>query len=317
MGAKFAAYAWTGSTGILSDALESIVNVASAVFLVGTLFVAGIPADRNHPYGHGKIEFIAAAFEGGLLTFAALGSLLAAARALWEGPRVEEVDRGLWVVAVAGLGNLGLGAYLVRIGRRHRSMALESDGFHVLSDTATTVFLLASLALVKWTGIPWFDPACAVVLGVLLGGAGYRLVRQAIGGLLDEADPAVLRAVLTTMESGRLPGLIRIHHLRALRFGARAHVDAHLVMPAFWSLEEAHALLDAGEKRLQGVLGADADVMFHGDPCRRLYCEECDLDPCPIRAVPFRERIPWTAEDAVRTDGELHAARSLPGATVP
>jgi divalent metal cation (Fe/Co/Zn/Cd) transporter len=151
-----------------------------------------------------------------------------------------------------------------------------------------------------------------MLLGVILAYAGLRLVREAAGGLLDEYDAKTIGRVLTTIEADRPPGLIRVHHLRALRFGSRTHVDAHLVMPEFWPLDRAHALCDASEQRLQDALGQELDVMFHSDPCRRLYCPECEVEPCPVREAPFKFRPPLTADEAERTDLELRSEHRVP-----
>jgi cation diffusion facilitator family transporter len=302
MAVKFVAYAWTGSSAILTDALESIVNVAAASFLLGSLLFARIPADRNHPYGHGKIEFMSAAFEGGLITFAAISSFVAAGYALWRGPVVQNLDRGLVLTAVGAGGNGLLGAYLLREGKRSNSLALEADGKHVLSDTLTSAVLLLSLGIVKITGIAWFDPACAILLGLVLARTGMKVVRKAAGALLDEADPKSMQTLLDAIEDERVPGLIRVHHLRGIRFGPGTHVDAHLVMPEYWPLDRAHALCDAMEQKLKNRLGNNYDVMFHSDPCRRAYCAGCDVENCDIRQEPFTGRPAMTLEEAERPD---------------
>lgn len=303
LAAKFLAYSMTGSTAVLSDALESIVNVVAAAFLIGSVLFAGVPADRNHPYGHGKIEFFAAAFEGGLITFAAVATLAAAGSALVRGPEVRELDTGLLLTGAAGAVNLALGLFLVKVGRSHRSLALEADGHHVLTDVWSTAAILVGLFLVKVTGIQWFDPLLATGMGLALGLTGLRLVRRAAGGLLDEYDPDTVARLLEALEQERSPGLIRVHHLRALRFGAHTHVDAHLVLPEFWSLERSHALVDGIERKIRGSLG-QADVMFHADPCRRAYCAGCEVDECAIRSAPFVERPRLTLDEAERPDDE-------------
>lgn len=307
--AKFVAYALTGSAAVFSDALESIVNVVAAAFLIGSVLFAGIPADRNHPYGHGKIEFFSAVFEGGLIAFAAIATIVNAVNAYLH-PRLEELQSGLVISGAAAVANAALGFYLLRVGRSSQSVALVADAHHVLADVWTSLGVVAGLALVAITGLPWLDPALAVLLGLLLAFSGYRLVRGAAGGLLDEEDTTTVRALLATLEEERPPGLIRVHYLRAIRSGRRTHVDAHLVMPEYWSVEQAHGTSDAAERRIADRLGADVDVMFHSDPCRRAYCAACDVADCPVREHPFVRRPPLTIEEATRPDppAEIHPA---------
>src|SRR5689334_15724433 len=164
LGAKYQAYLLTGSTAVLSDALESIVNVMAAMFAVGGLVFAGRPADRNHPYGHGKIEFFSAAFEGGLISFAAVLIGYQVVMALWRGAEIRRVEWGLVIVLVAGLVNLALGWYLVRAGRRYDSLALVADGQHVLSDFYTSAGIVVGLLLVRLTGVGWLDPVVAGIV---------------------------------------------------------------------------------------------------------------------------------------------------------
>ncbi|MBI3820313.1 MAG: cation transporter [Planctomycetes bacterium] len=302
LGAKFVAYNWTGSSAVLSDALESIANVVAAAFLIGSVVFAGKPADKDHPYGHGKIEFFAAAFEGGLITFASIATMVASVLALWRGPTVREIDLGLFIVGSAAAANLILGIYLVRVGKRYNSIAIRSDGHHVLSDVWTTAAILIGLGLVKISKLEWIDPIVAMAMGLQLGWTGFRLVREAAGGLLDEADETTITKLLETLERDRPAALIRLHHLRALRFGARTHVDAHLVVPEFWTVDRAHALCDALEHRLTLAFGESVDVVFHADPCRRDHCKACDVLDCNIRKEGFVERPPLTLEEAQLPD---------------
>src|SRR5262250_226424 len=163
LAAKYQAYLLTGSTAILSDALESIVNVVAAVFALGGIVFAGRPADRNHPYGHGKIEFFSAAFEGGLIAFAAVVIVYEVALSLLRGPQVRALDVGVTIVLSAGLVNLLLGWYLTRAGRKYDSLTLVADGRHVLADFYTSAGIVVGLLLVRFTGIAWLDPVVAAV----------------------------------------------------------------------------------------------------------------------------------------------------------
>ncbi len=302
LAAKYQAYRLTGSTAILSDALESIVNVVAAVFALGGIIFAGRPADRNHPYGHGKIEFFSAAFEGGLIAFAAVLILYEVVLSLVVRLQVRELDTGLLIVSGAGLANLGLGVFLVRTGRKHQSLTLVADGQHVLADFWTTVGVVVGLLLVRVTGLWWLDPLVAAVVAVNLMWTGFRLVRHAAGGLLDEEDTLLLNRLLAVLGGYVGQGIIRVHHLRAIRAGRFHHVDAHLVVPEFWSVDRAHEAAEDLADRVIRKLGVDGELIFHTDPCHRAYCPMCDLDDCPVRREPFKARPPLTLEEAVQPD---------------
>jgi cation diffusion facilitator family transporter len=302
LAAKFWAYRLTGSTAILSDALESIVNVVAAVFALGGILFAAQPADRNHPYGHGKIEFLSAAFEGGLIAFAAVMIIYEVIRALLYGSEVRALDVGLAVVLGAGIGNLLLGWYLLRTGRAARSLTLIADAQHVLADFWTSLGIVAGLLLVRFTGIWWLDPAIAAVVALNLMWTGFRLVRHAAGGLLDEEDTPLLLRVLGVLDRRIGQGVIRVHHLRAIRAGRFHHVNAHLVVPEFWSVDRAHELAESLAERAIAELAVEGELVFHTDPCHRAYCAMCDLDDCMVRREPFRGRPPLTLEEAVQPD---------------
>ena len=302
LAAKFYAYRLTGSTAILSDALESIVNVVAAVFAIGALIFAGRPADRNHPYGHGKMEFLSAAFEGGLIAFAAVLIVYEVIQSLLEGVTLKSLDVGVAVVLGAGVVNLLLGLYLVRTGLRYESLALVADGRHVLSDFYTSAGIVVGLLLVYATGRAWLDPVVAAVVALNLMWTGVRLVRQAAAGLLDEEDTGLLDRLVGVLQPHLGQGVIRVHHLRAIRSGRVHHVDAHLVVPEFWSVERSHELAEDLGERVMKELGAEGEMTLHTDPCHRIYCRMCDLEDCLIRRDLFTGRPPLTLDEAVQPD---------------
>jgi len=302
LAAKYQAYRMTGSTAVLSDALESIVNVVAAVFALGGLVFAGRPADRNHPYGHGKIEFFSAAFEGGLIAFASVVIVYEVVLILLAGAAVRQISAGVLIVLVTGLVNLVLGWYLVRTGRRYNSLTLVADGKHVIADFWTSAGVVVGLLLVQLTGLAWLDPLVALLVALSLMWTGFRLVRHAAGGLLDEEDPALLSRVLGALQRYVGHGVIRVHHLRAIRSGRFHHVEAHLVVPEFWSVDKAHGVSEDVAALVIHDLGVEGEMVFHTDPCHRIYCATCDLEDCPIRREPFLGATPLTLEEAVQPD---------------
>lgn len=298
LGIKYFAYLATGSAAILSDALESITNVVGASFALAGIVYALRPADEGHPYGHGKIEYMSAVFEGGLIAFAAVLIVWFSVRELIFGAELEKIDLGLLLTVLAGLVNLGLGLYLVRAGRRVNSITLIADGRHVLSDFKTSVGVIVGLALVWITGMPVFDPLAALAVGLNLGWTGVGLVRHGAGGLLDEEDTELLQRIVDAFGASAFPGIIRVHRLRAIRSGAVTHADAHLIVPEYWTVETAHAAVNAFEQAVLAVGDVEGEIVFHTDPCERSFCRICDVADCPIRREAFEERPTLTLAEA-------------------
>lgn len=293
----------TGSAVLFSDALESIVNVVAALFAVFAVRFASKPADREHPYGHGKMEHIAAAFEGGLITFAAAMIFYTAVRSLAVGPAVRSLDAGLGIAALAALMNLGLGAWILRQGKLTQSPTLVADGHHVLSDVWTTFGALVGLALVRLTGLPVFDPLAAIGVGLFLARTGVRLVRDAVHALLDREDPELVAKLVDAFNSAPMPGMTGVHRLRALRTGEEVHVDAHIYVPEHWTVKQAHEAVLAMERWVAERSGLKGELALHLDPCRVRPCANCDLPDCPSRRIAFSGSKSVTVEEAVRQVG--------------
>jgi cation diffusion facilitator family transporter len=223
-------------------------------------------------------------------------------QSLLRGVDVRRLEAGLFIVLVAGLVNLTLGWFLLRTGRQHASLTLVADGQHVLSDFYTSAGIVVGLLLVRLTGLAWLDPLVAAVVALNLMWTGARLLRHAAGGLLDEEDTMLLNRLIDVLRRHVGQGVIRVHHLRAIRSGRFHHVDAHLVVPEFWSVDRAHELAEDLAGRVIKELGVEGELVFHTDPCHRVYCAMCDLEPCHVRREPFRARPALTLEEAVRPD---------------
>lgn len=308
---KFYVYGLTHSTAILSDALESIVNVIAAAFALFAIRAAHTPPDEKHPYGHGKLEFVNAVFEGGLITFAAVMIAYEAIHALIDLKPAPDLSSGLGIIIGAGVLNGLLGLFLIGAGKRTDSMALLADGKHVLSDFYTSVGVIVGLGIVKLTGIWWLDPAIALVMATVLALTGIPLVKNAISGLIDAADMKLLERLRDSIEANPHAGIIRLHHVRAMRNGRRIHIDGHIVIPEFWTVEKAHDEVDIFQDKIVQGLFPEAEVEFHLDPCRRVYCAKCDVDSCPVRKTAFVSRQPHTIKELTRpvdiTDRDSHA----------
>jgi cation diffusion facilitator family transporter len=294
---KFWAFKMTGSQAVFSDAMESIVNVLAAISLLLLLRIASKPADEDHPYGHGKAEFFSSAFEGGLITFASVLIIYESLSTFINGHTVKDLEAGLLVVLAAGLANMALGFYLLRRGKKLKSLALEASGRHVMSDFWTSVGVVVSLGLVKMTGWIWLDSVVAFALGTLLAYTGLKLLIQSTKVLMDAEDLPLLRHILSLFSEHRRPGIIRVHYTRVIRSGHYHHIDAHVVVPEFWSVETSHKETDVFEKSFLKDYEYDGEIHFHVDPCRRAYCRACDYPNCPVRQEAFKQKIEFTLEE--------------------
>lgn len=304
---KLWAYFLTGSTAVLSDALESIVNVVAAFVALMVMRAVEEPADDEHPYGHGKLEYFSSAFEGGLVAFAAFMIAVEAVRALKEGRIINQIDFGSLSMLAAALVNLGLGIYLKSIGKKHKSEALQASGSHVMSDVVTSFGVMIGLGLVKLTGWQWLDPLAALGVAVHLCFVGYGIVRTAMSGLLDEYHPESLRDLAAAITKVRRSGFIDIHKMRLIRSGRFHHVDAHLVVPEFWEISKTHQEIVRFEKDVVKVYPYDGEIAFHLDPCERKFCANCDLKDCPIRQTEFVKYKDLSVEALVRKpEGDSH-----------
>ena len=296
---KFLAAAFTGSAAILSDALESIINVVASVFAFYSITLSAQPPDRSHPYGHGKIESFSAGFEGALIILAALVIVWQSVPAFVTPRPLAQLDVGILLILGAAVANAILGYALVRTGHQTGSLALTADGKHVLTDVYTSVGVVLGLALVYMSGWTVLDPltACAVALNIIV--SGVTLVRQSVSHLLDAADESLLSGIVNSLQHIRRPEWIDLHHLRSWSSGMRHHIDFHLTLPCYWSLEQCHAAETIVAEWVVEHLGGQGEVLVHLDPCTSHYCVGCQVLDCPIRTMPFRSVIPWTVESAI------------------
>ncbi|MBI5570313.1 MAG: cation transporter [Desulfomonile tiedjei] len=306
MGLKFVGYWITGSSAILSDALESIINVVASGFGLGSILLSAKPADESHPYGHGKIEFFSAGFEGALIIGAACGIFYEGVKQILWPQDLLHLDQGLLFLVLAGLGNLALGVILLRVGRRTKSLVLEADGRHLLTDVFTSAAVLIGVAVVYFTG--WFrvDGLVACLAGINVVFWGLQLVREAFGGLMHAADPALLDEICDVLAQHRKEIWIDVHRLRAWRSGRRLHVDFHLVMPREIPLEDAHREVKELERVFAEHFGATSDILIHLDPCEEPACPVCDLDPCDLRREVAGHKKIWNRNNLTSETNNHH-----------
>lgn len=265
MALKLIAWWWTDSVGLLSDAAEASVNLMAASFAVFALRVAARPADANHHHGHGKIDYFAGGFEGALILLAAIAiGALAIERALAPQP-LHDIGFGLVFAALASLLNLAVGLLLIKVGKRERSLTLEADGHHLMTDVWTSVGVLVGVAAAAFTGWWWLDPAIAglVALHILL--TAFSLLRRAVAGLMDEAMTTADHDKLVEVLNGRLPAPLQWHALRHRQAGRLAFASVHVLVPDDWSIRRAHDLAEEIEAATRQVL-PDLYLDIHLEP---------------------------------------------------
>ncbi len=260
---KLSAYWLTGSAAILSDAAESVIHMAGVGFAAFSLWLSAKPANHKFPFGYERVVFFSAGFEGALIILAAGGIITAAASKWLAGLALENLGAGTLLVVAAAAVNAVLGWYLTRVGRRHHSLILEANGKHVLTDSWTSFGVVAGLGLVMATGWRPFDPLCAFAVALNILWSGSRLVWRSVSGLMDYADPKLLREVEERLDALCDARKVCFHGVRIRHTGYRLIVHVHLLFPYETELGEAHRLATEIEQSLRGLLGAPAEIITH------------------------------------------------------
>jgi cation diffusion facilitator family transporter len=303
MALKFLGYWVTGSSAILSDALESIINVVASGFGLGSVVMSAKPADESHPYGHGKIEFFSAGFEGALIIIAAAGIFFEGMKQVLHPMDLPDLHEGLLFLLLAAAGNLALGIALTRVGRRTRSLVLQADGKHLLTDVFTSGAVLFGVSLVYFTGWYRLDGIVACIAGMNIVFWSVRLIRDAAGGLMDRSDPELLDQICDLLAEHKKDVWIGVHRLRAWKSGKGIHADFHLVLPRELPLEQGHREVKQLEAAFSHRFGEMSDILIHLDPCEEPECPECFQDPCRLRRGEILRRKVWNRKALTNQNG--------------
>lgn len=262
---KLLAWRLTGSVGLLSDALETVVNFGGALMALWMLRIAALPPDAGHAYGHSKAEYFSSGFEGLLIIGAALGIAWTAWPRLLDPQPLQQTGLGLAVSAVASLVNLAVAAVLLKAGRRYHSIALQAGGQHLMTDVWTSVGIIAGVALVALSGWQRLDPLLALAVAVHVLWTGRSLLRESVAGLMDAALPAADQAQLeAVLDEFRSQG-VAFHAVRTRRSASRRFASMHVLVPGRWTVHEGHALLERLERRIDERL-APITVLTHLEP---------------------------------------------------
>jgi cation diffusion facilitator family transporter len=298
--AKFVAYFITQSNAILTDALESIVNVLASSFAFYSIYLATIPKDKNHPYGHGKVEFFSAFLEGTLITIAGLIIIFKSTYDLIYPKPIYQLFDGAIIIGATGIVNLIIGFYLINTGKKHNSITLEADGKHLLTDAITSAGLVVGVILIQLTKIYWLDSVISILLGLYIIYNGYKLTRRSIGGLMDESNIDLVKDIIEILQKNRKEPWIDVHNLRAQQYGADLHIDCHFTLPYYFDLNRVHQEISSIDKLINGNAHRKTELFIHADPCLPACCNYCKMNDCPVRKEAFRGEIKWTIENATK-----------------
>jgi cation diffusion facilitator family transporter len=304
---KFYAYFITNSTAILTDALESIVNVVASGFASFSIYLSSRPRDDNHPYGHGKIEFFSAGVEGTLIMLAGIFIIYQAIYNLIFPETLDNLYEGILLIAFSGLVNGILGYVLMNKGKNYNSITLEANGKHLIADTFTSMLLFIGIVVIYYTGIYFLDSVLAILFSLYIIYSGYGLVRKSVGGLMDEADPKAVESTVTILNRHRSPMWIDIHNMRVQQYGGDRHIDLHLTLPYYLTLEQVHDEVGKVEKVLQEDWKGDMELFIHSDPCiPEKCCSYCQIQVCTVRKHPTTQKVEWNALNMSKNQKHYH-----------
>ena len=298
---KVLAWYLTGSIAILTDALESTVNVIAGLIGVYSLYVSAKPKDQDHPYGHGKAEFLSAAVEGTLVTLAGFIIIYEALNNLIHPHLVQKLDYGILLVAITGVINYVAGYICISTGKKNNSLALIASGKHLQTDTYSTIGIIAGLILLYFLKLWWIDSAVAILFAFIIMFTGYKIIRSSVSGIMDEADETLINKMVVMLNVHRKENWIDLHNLRIIKYGGTLHIDCHLTIPWYLNINEANLEIDTLSDIVKKELGESMELFVHSDGCNDFSCKLCSKQICSVRQHSFEKRIEWTMEN-ISTD---------------
>jgi len=297
---KVVAFWVTRSVAILTDALESTVNVIAGFIGLYSLYVAAKPRDENHPYGHGKAEFLSAAVEGTLIIVAGLVIIYESVLHIIYPTELKQLDRGIILVAITAVINYVVGLISIRIGTKNNSLALTASGKHLHTDTYSTLGIILGLLLIRFTKLAWLDSVTAIVFAFIIMTTGYQILRHSLAGIMDEADKELLQKMLAVLNANRRKNWIDLHNLRVIKYGGQFHIDCHLTVPWYLNVVEAHTEVEELGRLIKKEIGTVFELFVHTDACLDFSCSICTKDECTVRKRLFEKKVEWTMENVLK-----------------
>jgi cation diffusion facilitator family transporter len=277
--------------------LESIVNVVAGLLGLYSLIVSARPKDADHPYGHGKVEFISSGIEGTLIVLAGILILYESIAALITPHDLNRIDYGLILIAITAIINYIMGIWCIRIGKKHHSYALMASGKHLQTDTYSTLGIIIGLIALFLFKIYWLDSAVAILFGGVILFNVFKIVRQSVAGIMDEIDQNLLLKMVTLLNQHRKENWIDLHNVRIIKYGAVLHLDAHITVPWYLNVHEAHNEIDALANLVRNEFGESLELYVHSDGCLDFSCQVCQKKDCTVRKKPFQRKIEWTIDN--------------------
>ncbi len=299
---KFFAFYKTNSNAVLTDALESIINIVAGSFGLYSLYLASKPHDEDHPYGHGKIEFISASIEGSLIFSAGIAMIIKSGYNMFHPITIGHLDIGLVLIVSSGIVNYIIGNIAVKSGKKNSSLTLIASGEHLKADAYTSVGLLIGLGIILLTHLYWLDNIVAILIGFLIIYSGYKILKKSVAGIMDEADFALLEKVVAHLNESRRENWIDIHNLRIIKFGDKIHIDCHTTIPWYFNANEVHEELKLVEENIKDIIPNNLETFIHADPCLPKSCKSCLKSNCHVRISPFAQKIEWTLENVMKNE---------------
>lgn len=290
--AKIVAYILTGSAAIFSDAAESIVNILATSMALFSIILSNKPADESHPYGHNKVEYFSAGIEGFLIFTAAVVIIYLAVSDIIKEPELKKLDIGAFIIFIAALINLSLGLYIIKIGKQTNSITLVADGKHILTDSYTSAGVIVGVLLVLFTGYKIIDPVFAILIALNILITGYKLIRESIGGLMNETDKKTIEKLTQILSNNKKDYWIDIHELRYWQSGDRIFLDFHLILPYYLTIQQSHTEENEIEAIIQNEFN-NSQIKIHFDFCVNELCKFCTYDKCEVRAFPHTIFFDW------------------------
>ena len=297
---KIAAWFLTGSLAILTDALESIVNIVAGFLGLFSLNLSAKPKDADHPYGHGKVEFLSAGIEGSLVMIAGFFIIYKAVQSFFYPHTLGKLDFGILLIAFTAIVNYVAGTVCIRSGKKNRSLQLISGGKHLVTDTYSTIGILVGLMLIYFTGIAFIDSIVACLAAITIIYTGYKIVRPSIAGIMDEADEKLLEEIVKVLNEHRRENWIDLHNTRIIKYGSTLHFDCHLTVPWYLNVIESHEEIKEMASLIKHKFGDSVEFFTHADACLEFSCRICFKQNCMVRKHPFEKRIAWTKENISR-----------------
>ena len=298
---KLVAWFLTGSLAILTDALESIVNVVAGFLGLYSLSVSAKPKDADHPYGHGKVEFLSAGVEGSMVIIAGFYIIYKTVQSYFYPTELQKLNTGIILVAATAVVNYIIGRICIATGKKNKSLQLIAGGKHLVTDTWSTISILAGLFLIYLTGYIIIDTIIAFIVALIIIYNGYKIVRVSIAGIMDEADEQLLKDMVGMLNKHRKENWIDIHNTRIIKYGSTLHCDCHLTVPWYLTVREAHAEIESLSGLIKNEFGETVELFVHSDDCYESSCQICSKKHCMVRKNDYEKTITWTISN-IRKD---------------